>query len=177
MRVFNRLAVLVVGLALVAAGGLIIVEVIWTGVGSGFVWIPGRRWLNTAQVTSRSDVAVVWVSVAVGVAAAVLCVAEIRPWRRRLVQVDPGDGHHWWVFRRSAERHLARQIGATVPWGAVRARLDERAGRWTLKVRVRASRDSGPDLKLVGERELGRLAAPAQSLVIVSTKRPRRAHE
>jgi hypothetical protein len=47
MRVFNR--PLALGVAIAAAGVLIILEAIWTWTNSGFVWIPAREWLNSSR--------------------------------------------------------------------------------------------------------------------------------
>ena len=49
MRVFNRLLVLALGVAIAAAGVLVILEAIWTWTNSGFVWIPGRRMAELVQ--------------------------------------------------------------------------------------------------------------------------------
>jgi hypothetical protein len=174
VRVFNRLAVLVGGAVLFVAGALIIVEVAATGIGSRFVWIPGQRWLDSAQTTDRSASTVIWTAVVVAVVAALLTIAELRPWPRRLVRINLGGDHHWWILRRTLERHLARRVRPDGSRDAVRGRLDERNGIWKLKLALRAASSDRPDLEVAAERELVRVGAPGHTRIILKTKRPRR---
>ena len=73
MRVFNRLLLLVLGVALAAAGVLVVVEAVYAWTGSGFVGVPGRQWLATFKTTPWSAPIVIAISVAVAAAGLVLC--------------------------------------------------------------------------------------------------------
>ncbi len=168
MRVFNRLLVLALGVAIAAAGLVVIVEAIWTWTNSGFVWIPGREWLHSFKTTPWSEPIVIAVSIAVAAAGFVLVVAEIRPQRKRHApfSTDQGD---WLLLRRSTETHLQRRLASQVPVSPIKVRLKPRALRWRLKVTARAASTTKPALVDAAQVELGRLHAPSASKVDVTT--------
>jgi hypothetical protein len=173
MRVFNRLLVLVLGVALAAAGVLVVVEAVYAWTGSGFVGITGRQWLMSFKTTPWSATVVVGVSVAVAATGLVLVLAELRPQRKRHAAfgTDSGD---WLLLRRSTEAYLQRRLTAQVPVDVVKVRLTPRSLRWRLKVKARAASSTRPVLQSTGRDELGRLHAPAPSTVEVTTSRPRK---
>ena len=173
MRVFNRLFLLVLGLALVAAGVLVVIEAVyaWTGSGSVGAFVP--QWLATFKTTPWSAPIVIAISAAVGAAGLVLVLVEVRPQRKRHA-VFATDGGEWLLLRRSTEGHLQRRLAAQVPVGAVKVRLTPRSVRWRLKVRARAASATRPALQGAAQGELGRLHAPDASTVEVTTTGPRR---
>jgi hypothetical protein len=173
MRVFNRLFLLVLGVALVAAGVLVVVEAVyaWTGAGSVGAFVP--QWLATFTTTPWSAPIVIAVSAAVAAAGLVLVLAEVRPQRKRhaVFTTESGD---WLLLRRSTEGYLQRRLSAEVPVDAVKVRLTPRSARWRLKVRARAASAARPALQSAARKELGRLHAPAASTAVVTTTGPRR---
>jgi hypothetical protein len=169
MRVFNRLLVLALGVAIAAAGVLVILEAIWTWTNSGFVWIPGREWLNSFKTTPWSAPIVIAVSIAVAAAGFVLVVAEVRPQRKRHAPFSTDDQGNWLLLRRSTEAHLQRRLAAQVPVSPIKVRLKPRALRWQLKVTARAAPTTKPALVDAAQSELGRLHAPSASKVDVTT--------
>ena len=168
MRVFNRVLVLALGVAIAAAGVLVILEAIWTWTNSGFVWIPGREWLHSFKTTAWSAPIVIAVSIAVAAVGFVLVVAEVRPQRKRHApfSTDQGD---WLLLRRSTEAHLQRRLATQVPVSPIKVRLKPRALRWRLKVRARAASSTKPALVDAAHSELGRLHAPSASRIDVTT--------
>jgi hypothetical protein len=168
MRVFNRLMVLALGVAIAAAGVLVIFEAIWTWTNSGFVWIPGREWLNSFKTTPWSAPIVIAVSIAVAAAGFVLVVAELRPQRKRHAPFSTDQGN-WLLLRRSTEAYLQRRLATQVPVSPIKVRLNPRGLRWRVKVTARAASTTKPALVDATESELGRLHAPAASKVEVIT--------
>ena len=67
MRVFNRLFVFVIAVAIAGLGFIIAVEAVWIGFGYRVLWFPGNDWLSTLRTTSWSTR-----SVQVGAAATAL---------------------------------------------------------------------------------------------------------
>jgi hypothetical protein len=173
MRVFNRLFLLVMGVALAAAGVLVVIEAAWAWAGSGPVGAPVGQWLATFKATPWSAPIVVAISVAVAAAGLVLVVAELRPQRKRHAVFATGSGE-WLLLRRSTEGHLQRRLAAQVPADGVKVRLTPRTARWRLKVRARAASGSKPALQSAARDELGRLHAPGPSTVEVATSGARR---
>jgi hypothetical protein len=168
MRVFNRLLVLALGVTIVAAGLLVILEAIWTWTNSGFVWIPGREWLNSFKTTSWSAPIVITVSIAVAAAGFLLVLAEIRPQRKRHAPFSTDQGS-WLLLRRSTEAHLQRRLATQVPVSPIKVRLTPRALRWRVKVTARAASTTKPALRDAAQTELGRLHAPSTSRIDVIT--------
>jgi hypothetical protein len=168
MRVFNRLFLLVLGVALVAAGVLVVVEAVYAWTGSGPVGAFVPQWLATFKTTPWSAPIVIAISAAVAAAGLVLLLVEVRPQRKRLAvfATDSGD---WLLLRRSTEGHLQRRLAAAVPVDVAKVRLTPRSVRWRLKVRARAASSAKPVLHSAAQDELGRLRAPGSSTVEVAT--------
>ena len=168
MRVFNRLVVLLVGMALAAGGVLVVIEAAWTWTGSGFVWIPGRQWLASFETTPWSSNLVVAVSVAVAVAGLLLALAEVRPQRRRAATYATDTGT-WLLLRHSTEAHLSRRLRAAVPASPIKTRLSPGTRRWRVKVTARAAASTRPDLEAATRAELDRLHAPRVQIRVKAT--------
>jgi hypothetical protein len=167
IRVFNRVVLVVVGMALAAGGLLVIIEGVWTWTGNGFVWIPGNEWLTSFKTTQWSEPLVIAISVAVGALGAALLAAEVLPQRRRVAPFRTDQAGEWLLLRRSAEAHLQRRIAAEVPTSPIKARLKPKGKGWTLTVRARAAASSRPVLEAAGQAELATLHAPPASRVRV----------
>ncbi len=172
MRVFNRLFALVLGVAVAAGGVLMIIEAIWTGTNSGFVWIPGNEWLTSFKTTSWSSTANIAISIAVAVVGLILLLAEIRPQRKRVAKYSTDSGN-WLLLRRSTENHLQRRLAAEVATSPIKVRLKPRALRWRLKVKARAAGTTRPVLEAAARKELARLHAPDSSRIDVKATRVR----
>ena len=172
MRVFNRLLVFVLGLALAALGFVVAVEAVWLGFGYRILWFPGQSWLHTLRTTPYSTRSVeVGAAVAALVGLALLTL-EARPWRKRLAHISAESDGTWLVTRRSTERHLARRLSRAVPTTPITARLRIGARRWRLQLRAHAAATTQPVLEAAAKEELDRLGAPAGSRVLVHTTRP-----
>ncbi len=167
--VFNRILLTVVGLILVAGGTLVIIESIWRWTGNGFVWIPGDTWLSSFKNTAWSDPATIAISVGVGVLGLLLVAFEVLPRRPRVAAFPTDNLGEWMLLRRSTEAHLQRRLAAQVPAVPMRARLNARPRRWTLRVKARAAASAKPVLERAAQAEMAALRAPEASRVRVDT--------
>lgn len=167
-RLVNRLLVFLIGVALAAGGALVIIEVIATGTGSGFVWVPGDQWLASVETTAWSATIVVAVSVAVAAVGLALLVFEARPHPKRTAPFPTDGTGDWFLLRRSTEAHLTRRLAAEVPV-AVKAKLTPKRTRWALKVHAKGAASAREALQSAGRSELGRLHAPQRSKVKITT--------
>jgi hypothetical protein len=154
--------------ALAAAAVLVVIEAVWAWTGSGFVWVPGRRWLTSFKTTPWSATIVIAVSVAVAAAGLILVLVEVRPQRKRHAEFAT-DGGDWLLLRRSTEAHLERRLATQVRTSPVKVRLRPRSLRWRLKVTARAASSTKPALQTAARDELRRLHAPGASKVEVTT--------
>jgi predicted NAD/FAD-dependent oxidoreductase len=171
MRLFNRLLVFALGIVFIALGFIAAVEAIWTGLGYQFLWFPGREWLRTLRTTPWSARSVLVGAAIVALIALMLLIAEIRPWRKRLVRTLSDQDDTWLLHRRSTEHHVARNLVVTVPRTPIRTHLDISSHRWKLSLRADAAASTRPKLKAAGRDELEKLGAPAGSTVQVRTTR------
>ena len=169
ITVFNRVLLAVLGLVLVAAGLLVIIEAVWAWTGNGFVWIPGDTWLSSFKSTAWSDPATIAISVAVGALGLALFVGEALPRRPRVAPFPTENTGDWMLLRRPTEGHLQRRLAAQVPVSPIKARLNPKRLHWTLKIRARAAASTRPDLERAARAELAVLRAPERSRVRIHT--------
>lgn len=168
---FNRLFALLFGLALAAAAFIAVVNGVAVWGNSGFVWIPGRRWLAAFRSTPWSAPTVVVISAAVAAFGLVLLIIQTWPTRRRLVQYETDAPGEWVLLRRSAEAHLRRSLSVAGGGNGslVKARLDARSSRWSLDLHTRAGAPARPTLESDAADRLAELHAPPFSRVRVRT--------
>lgn len=169
MRVFNRLASLVLGLAVAAGGLLLAVEAVsvWTGGEPALVPLPGwYAWLRSVEF---ADGVVLLAAVAAAVLGLVLVVAQLRPWRPVRVPAEVDD--NWYVQRRGVERGLVRAVEGVPGVTEVKARVGK---RWRCRVRAVGDVDSQGDVDAAVDEELRRLSAQQRDRVAVRLIRRRR---
>jgi hypothetical protein len=167
-RLINRLGALVVGAVLMAGGGLVVIEAVWTWTGSGFVWIPGRAWLSSFKTTPWSHNAVIAISIGVAIVGFLVVIIEVRPQPKRVAPYRSDHGT-WLLLRRSTEAHLSRRLETAVATTPIKVRLSPRALRWRLKVTARAARSTRPALEAAARAELDLLHAPSARVQVRTT--------
>lgn len=171
MRLFNRLVVFALGVVLAAAGFIIAVEALWTGLGYRFLWFPGQTWLHSLRASAWSDQIVMVGAAIAAVVGLILLVVELRPWPTRLARSSIQEHDTWLIERRSAEQYLRRAVQREVPRSPIKADLTIGRRRWNLRLRARAVASTRPDLEAAGQQELEKLGAPKDSKVGVRTTR------
>lgn len=175
MRAVNRLLGLVLGLALLGAGGICAFEVVLAAVGHPFLLVPGREWTRALRTTSWDAATAVLVVACVAAAGAILFAYEAWPRRPRLVACEASEGPgRWWLLRRSVERHVRRRLLAELPAPKAGARVARRRGRWRVRVRTAASPETPGDIEDRARRALERVGAGGAVAVRVKVARPRR---
>lgn len=187
MRTFNRIASLVLGLALIAGGLLIAVESLLAAYRLGPWLLPSTPWYEALAGTRLADRATVLVAAALGLAGLALLVAELRPWPPHRLPVHPettsdttsdttkptAETTEWWLLRRPAERRLARTVTDLPGVDAARVRLHGR-DQWTVTVLAQARDESRARIEEAIDTELAVLAAPTPARVRLRLRKPRR---
>jgi hypothetical protein len=123
----NRLAALLLALALLAGGLLAAVEVVLVGLGWSSPVIDRAGWYRSLTSIRFSDGGFLAVAAGVALVGLLILLLQLRRWRPTRLPVAAGG---WHVQRRSAERVLAGVAGDQP--GVVRAsvRLRGRRGGW-----------------------------------------------
>ena len=156
MRVFNRLFVFAIAVAIAGLGFIIAVEAVWIGFGYRVLWFPGNDWLSTLRTTSWSTRSVQVRAAATALAGLALVILEVRPWRKRLVPTHIDDEDTWLLNRRSTERLVHRQLQRQVPTVLSRLAFAFGALRWKLTLRAHAPASTRPVLEAAaGENLIG----------------------
>ena len=172
MPIVNRLASVLLGLALLAAGLLAAVEAVLVGLDRKALWIPRDDWYARLTTTGWRDNSVVFVAVVAGAIGLLILLFQLRPWPPERVAVGGVDG--WYVQRRSAEHRLAAAASSVPGVHEARARVRGRTGKWRAAVKAAGDRDARPAVEQAVRAELERMAAPETVRVGVSLARIRR---
>jgi len=174
MRRVNRIASGVLGVLLIAAGLLAVLEMVLILVGRSPWWLPLRRWYDTVGMTALSNRGVLVTAVVVGLVGLGILVAEVWPRRPDRVLAGGESGAPWWVSRRSVQRRTA--IAAGLVPGVERAHVDVR-GRpqaWRLRLRAQGEPGQREDVQRAVRGELDRLNVAAGTTVDVVLHKPNR---
>ena len=178
MRLFNRLAALVLALILIAGGLLIALEAALAAFRRTPWLIPSQRWHDVLVTTRLSDRPALVTAGALLVVGLALLVAEVRRWppSELPIRLDAADSvTQWRVLRRPAERRLADAAADVVGVGRARARVRLRGREhWRVYVLAEAREDSRGMIEEAVDTELARLAAPMPAEVRLRLTRPRR---
>jgi hypothetical protein len=169
MRVFNRLLVFALGIALTALGFIVAVEAVWTGLGYRFLWFPGSQWLHTLRTTPWSTRSVLTGAAIASALGLILVAAEVRPVKKRLVRTLSEQDDTWLLHRRSTEHRVRRNLEASVPRSPIKIRLRGSPRRWRLAVQANAAASTKPELEAAAQEELKTLGAPSGCTVTART--------
>ncbi len=163
MRTVNRIATLLLAVALLAGGALVAVGALLAAAGH-----PGplaHRWYAALTTTHWRDAPVRAVAAGGTLLGVIALVAQLRRWHPVRLRLTENDG--WHLHRRSVERRLAR-AARTVP-GVRRARVRVRphGDAWRPRVTATGDPSARADVEFTLRRELDRLAAPRRGAVEV----------
>ncbi len=154
MRIFNRLASVVIALALVAGGLLAIVEGSLVAAGRPPLLVPLQSWYDAFTTTRVRDQAILLLSILMVVLGLLVLLSQLRPWppdRLRIV------GEGWHVQRRSVEHQIASAVQGVPGVKGARARLGK---NWRLNVQASADRSLRGEVEEMVRRELELMEAP-----------------
>ncbi|SBT42342.1 DUF6286 domain-containing protein [Micromonospora narathiwatensis] len=163
MRTVNRIATLLLAVALLAGGTLVTVEALLAASGH-----PGslvQRWYAVLTTTRWQDAPVRAVAAGVALLGLVLLVAELLRWRPVRLRLAEDDG--WHLHRRSVERRLARVARAVPSVHRARVRLRRRGDDWRPRVTATGDPSARADVEFALRWELDRLAAPRRDPIEV----------
>jgi hypothetical protein len=180
VRALNRLLSLLLGLALLVAGALGLVELAAFALHAGPVLVPVGRWLGTLRATTFEQREVLVGSGLAALAGLVLLLVEVWPRRPGRARLGGGRRGTWWLERATAELAIQRAVlhGTRTFWA--HARLRPGARRWQVAVdagippavRTAALR---PEVEGRARAALERLGAPPDSTLQVRIRRVREA--
>ncbi|MFU8851238.1 hypothetical protein ACNAW0_09685 [Micromonospora sp. SL1-18] len=156
MRTVNRIATLLLAVALLAGGALVAVGALLAASGH-----PGplvRRWYATLATARWQDAPVRAIAAGVALFGLVVLVAELRRWRPVRMRLAEDDG--WHLHRRSVERRLARAARTVPSVRRARVRVGRSGDTWRPRVTASGDPDARADVEFALRRELDRLAAP-----------------
>ncbi|SCG67978.1 hypothetical protein [Micromonospora inositola] len=171
MRTVNRVATLLLAVALLAGGILVAVEASLAALGRPGLLLPrghaaltGTRWQDAPART---------VAAAVTLIGLVVLAAQLRRWQPTRLRLDGDDG--WHLHRRSVERRLARAVRSVPSVRRARVRIRRRGDAWRPRVTATGDPAARSDVEFAVHRELDRLAAPTRGRVEVRLVPARRA--
>ncbi|MCW3841574.1 hypothetical protein ONA70_15840 [Micromonospora yasonensis] len=163
MRTVNRVATLLLAVALLAGGVLVALAGLLAALGG-----PGplpTGWPATLAATRWRDAPVRVVAAGVTLLGLVVLAAELRRWRPVRLRLPGNDG--WHLHRRSVERRLARAARSVPSVRRARVRVRRRGDAWRPRVTATGDPAARADVEFALRRELDRLAAPHRDRIEV----------
>ena len=164
MRVLNRVAGLVLALALLAGGLLAAVEAVLVGLARPPVLIDRQGWYQT--LTSTRFASGGFLAVAAGVALLGLLVLALQLHRWRPTRLPVPDAEGWHVQRRSAERVLASAAAGQPGVDTATVRLHARRGTWQPTVTAVGDPAAQDRVAAAVRAELVRLAGSSNGIEV-----------
>lgn len=162
MRVLNRVASLLLALALLAGGLLAVVEAVLVGLDRSPLLIDRQGWYESLTTTRFSDLGFLLVAIGVALLGLLVLLLELRRWRPTRLPVPVADG--WHVQRRSAEQVLAGAARGQPGVTSARVRIRERRGGWHPFVTAVGDPAARPGVEAAVREELTRLAGHSNGI-------------
>lgn len=172
MRSANRLATLLLAVALLAGGLLVAVEATLAALDRPDLLLDRTGWYVTLTTTRLADPAVRAVTTTVILLGIVILTAELRRWRPERLRVAERDG--WYLHRRSVQRRLAGAARAVPGVRRTRVRIHRGGAGWRSRVTATGDPTARAAVEFAVRQELDRLAAPLPARVDVRLDRRRR---
>ncbi|GAB2954269.1 hypothetical protein GCM10027280_48300 [Micromonospora polyrhachis] len=169
MRLFNRLASLLLALALLVGGLLIVAETILAGWDRAPAVIDRTGWYDGLTGTRLDDSRTQAVAIGVTALGLLILLSQLRRWTPERLSVTLGD--QWHLHRRSVERRLAGVAGEVPGVTSASARIRRRGRGWQPRIRVVGDPSVRPAVEQAVRRELDRIAAPQTAAVDVDLAR------
>ncbi|WP_422769649.1 hypothetical protein ACN28C_23285 [Plantactinospora sp. WMMC1484] len=172
MRLVNRFATLLLGVALLGGGLLLIAEVFAVALNREGLVADHTGWYQTLTSTRLNDAWVRSGFIAVGVLGLLVLVAQLARWKPQRLPTRLADG--WHLQRRSVERQLATAANGVTGVEGASARVRRDGDGWRTRIRAVSEVPVGPEVESAVRRELERLGASPDDHVGVQIVRPSR---
>ena len=173
MRVGNRIASALLGLALIAIGLVLTVDVWRIASDAAPLVLPLDEWYEFLTTTALSDSRFLVAAALVGLLGLALLILELRPWAPARVRAGAAPDAPWWVSRRSVERRTASAAGEIRGVERVHSQVRGPAKRWRVTVRGEGLPERRDSVAQAVRAELDRLYAPSDLPITVVLRRPR----
>jgi hypothetical protein len=169
MRIANRIASAVLALALIAAGGLAIIEAILAATNQRPL-LPLNRWYGTLTSTSYSDRIILALSIAIGLLGLVILISQLRRWKPKELSLD----ERWQIQRASVENQITNAVSRVPGVSAASTTVHGTRAKWDVRVKALARPETLTQAKEAAQDVLSRLTAPAGATVNIDVQQPRR---
>lgn len=173
MRVANRIASALLGLALIAAGLLAVAEAVLAYLGRPPI-LPLRQWYRQLTATTFADRATLLVAIGVAVLGLLILYAQAQRQPPQRVWLHDDAGTRWLFSRRALQHQIAAAVGGVTGVTAPRVRVVGKERRWAVKVRAAGRTEQRTAVQEAVRATLARLQAPAGVGVDVKLEAPRR---
>ncbi|MBB5874220.1 hypothetical protein F4553_007654 [Allocatelliglobosispora scoriae] len=175
MRLVNRIASSVLGLALIGGGLLAAVEAVLAFAGRAPV-LPLRQWYARLVDTEYTDRWVLLIAIGIGLLGLVILIAQLRPQRPdrfRLGPVATDDATRWSMQRHSLEQQVAAAVTGVSGVGAAHVEVAGKETDWSVRVRATGRPDQRDSVQSAARAALGRLDAPPTVGLRIDLREPR----
>jgi hypothetical protein len=170
VRLVNRLATLLLALALLGGGLLLIAEVIAVATNRPALLVDRSGWYRTLSTVRLENAWVRTIIIGLGVLGLLILLGELVRWKPDRLPTRLADG--WHLQRRSVERQLAVAADAVPGVASARARVRRDGLGWRTRIRAVGAASARRDVENAIRRELERLGASADDHVGVEMVRP-----
>lgn len=179
MNTVNRVAALLLGILLAAAGLVTAAETVALAVWDKAWPLPVTRWRDRLAGVQWSDRVVLIASIIVFVVGLLVLLPQLRRTRPARVRTSSPDGAAWVVRRRGLERQAASAARRIRGVDGAKAKARGKERRWRLAVAASAPGGvvDGDDVRHLVDDELRRLGVPDDVPVRVTVTRSRAEHE
>lgn len=165
MRVANRIATGLLGLALLIGGVLLVVETALAAAGRQPWLVPRDRWHAALSTTTFANPLVLVICILLALLGLSILVVELRPWPPQRVPVADS----WSLTRRSVENCVAAAVSALPGVERVRARVRGRRGR-RLRLRTHALPERREAIEQAALAELNAMGVQAKVRVMLQRR-------
>ncbi|MBE1490596.1 DUF6286 domain-containing protein [Plantactinospora soyae] len=170
MRLVNRLATLLLALALLGGGLLLIAEVVTVALNRPSLVVDRTGWYQTLTSVRLENAWVRTVIIGLGVLGLLILSGQLLRWKPDRLPSRLADG--WHLQRRSVERHLAMAADGVPGVASTNARVRRDGIGWRTRIRAVGADSSRSEVEKAIRRELARLGASADDHVGVEMVRP-----
>jgi len=170
VRLVNRLATLLLALALLGGGLLLIAEVVTVALNRPSLVVDRTGWYQTLTSVRLENAWVRTVIIGLGVLGLLILSGQLLRWKPDRLPSRLADG--WHLQRRSVERRLAMAADAVPGVASANARVRRDGIGWRTRIRAVGADSSRSEVENAIRRELARLGASADDHVGVKMVRP-----
>ncbi len=170
MRLVNRLATLLLALALLGGGLLLIAEVVAVAMNRPSLVVDRSGWYRTLTTVRLENAWVRTIIIGLGVLGLLILFGQLVRWKPDRLPTRLADG--WHLQRRSVERQLAMAADAVPGVASASARVRRDGLGWRTRIRAVGEVSAGTRVETAIRHELERLGVSPDDPLGVEMVRP-----